>query len=582
MKTIAGIFGVVIISLFSFSVSEAAPTLSASSTQATYPGTSIPYLTISSGSGKTSYISGAINDPTDPAYLYGIYFTCSASDVTFTVTSSKSSVVPVNNVSVNKNADTYIVKINPAGVGYTDLKITAKNGSGTSSAYTIKYAASAASSNPSQTIFPTYISDASGAVAVDDDYMFVADDELNFLHLYSRNGSGKDLYSKDFTSSIGASEECDLEGAALSVKYNQGKRIYWIGSLGNSKKGNLKPDRDKAFATDISGTGAGSTLSVKSYSNKMRSSLISWGDNCGWNFTKSAAEGMIPKLLEGFNVEGLAIAQGGDTAYIGFRAPCVPVKSTTPNSSNRKYAVIAPVINFETIFNGSGSVSTTPNISEPILFDFGGLGIRSIESVGQNKYLIIAGLYTGGGTPELYLWDGKTPTNPGSNPITTSSDYSKLIKLDIPGLSELAQVSSGDAEGHPEAMIAKIEGDILKIQLLSDNGTVDFYNDGIEAKSLSYNQYKKFRTDKFEYPLNTTKINTNSIKKSGLAAYSSGESIYIIGLKENSQIKVFHITGETVFETTCKSSSYNLTLKPGLYLIQYVYNGKSDCIKILH
>jgi hypothetical protein len=51
----------------------ATPTLSANAIQACYDGTTKPILTIVSGSGKTSYISGAINDPTNAAFAKGIY-----------------------------------------------------------------------------------------------------------------------------------------------------------------------------------------------------------------------------------------------------------------------------------------------------------------------------------------------------------------------------------------------------------------------------------------------------------------------------------------------------------------------------
>jgi hypothetical protein len=40
-----------------------------------------------------------------------------------------------------------------------------------------------------------------------------------------------------------------------------------------------------------------------------------------------------------------------------------------------------------------------------------------------------------------------------------------------------------------------------KIQVISDNGTEDFYNDGTEAKDLSQNNFKKYRTDIITSPL---------------------------------------------------------------------------------
>ncbi|MBO6234827.1 MAG: hypothetical protein J6N43_05330, partial [Prevotella sp.] len=51
-----------------------AASLEASTSQATYPGTTIPMLNIISGSGKTSYVGGVINDPNDPAATEGIWF----------------------------------------------------------------------------------------------------------------------------------------------------------------------------------------------------------------------------------------------------------------------------------------------------------------------------------------------------------------------------------------------------------------------------------------------------------------------------------------------------------------------------
>ncbi|MES2848008.1 MAG: hypothetical protein V4685_03045 [Bacteroidota bacterium] len=365
------------------------PTLNADATQPSYPNTNKPYLTIVSGSNKTSYVSGVLNDPTDAAVTKGIVFTVSSTSAVINATTSNSSVVPLSNINISKVNGKHTVKITPVAIGYATINLVATNSAGSSSTYKIEYAASAASANPSKTFFHTNSSDASGASAVDSNYMFVADDEGNAIRLYSRKNSGKELYSLDVESAVGASSECDLEGSSTSVKFNAGKRIYWIGSLGNNKSGELKPDRNKVIATEVSGDSSNATLTMKSYSNQFRTALIAWGNTQGWNFTTSSADGMIPKRIDGFNVEGLSITKGGDTAYIGFRAPCVPVKGITPTVSNRKYAIIAPVTNFETILNGNGNVSTAPLTGEPILFDLEGLGIRSIERVGNGNYLIV-------------------------------------------------------------------------------------------------------------------------------------------------------------------------------------------------
>ncbi|MBL0358167.1 MAG: DUF3616 domain-containing protein [Chitinophagaceae bacterium] len=480
------------------------PTLTADAAQPSYPVTNKPFLTIAAGSGKTSYVSGVINHPADPAATKGIVFTVSSTSAVLQVTSSNTSVVPVSNIIITKANGKFVVKIIPAAAGYSTINLVANNTAGNSSTYKINFAASAASANPPGTFFHTNSSDASGASSVDSNYMFVADDENNFIRLYNKHYSGKELYSLDVSSAVGASAECDLEGSSSSVKFNAGKRLYWIGSLGNNKSGALKADRNKVIATEVSGDSSNATLSVKSYSNQFRNALINWGDAQGWGFTTSAASGMIPKRIDGFNVEGLTIAKGGDTAYIGFRAPCVPVKGVTPTASNRKYAIIAPVNNFETILNSNGQVSTTPATGEPILFDLDGLGIRSLERAGNGNYLIVAGLYTGGGSPAVYLWDGVVPFNSGQTPITTNSPVSKLIKLNLAGLQDLAQTSAdGALEGHPEALMVDAAGNEMQIALISDDGTLDYYNDGTEAKDLPHDEFKKYRSDKFTISTDT-------------------------------------------------------------------------------
>jgi len=480
------------------------PVLSADAEQPSYSNTSKPYLNIVSGSGKTSYISAVMNDLTDPAATKGIVFTVSSSSAVLTATSNNTSVVPANNIQITRINGKHIVKIIPAAVGYATINLVANNSAGNSAAYKINYAASAAGGDLSATLFHTMSSDASGASAVDSSYMLVADDETNVIRLYNRNNSGRELYALDISSAVGASAECDLEASSASVKFNPGNRIYWIGSLGNNKSGALRADRNKVVATEVSGDSSNTTLTVKCYSNQFRNALISWGNAQGWNFTAAAASGMIPKRIDGFNVEGLTVTHGGDTAYIGFRAPCVPVKGTAPNTMNRKYAVLAPVTNFETILNGNGNVNTAPATGEPILFDLEGLGIRSIEKTNNGNYLIVAGLYTGGGSPAVYLWDGIVPANPGKTPITINSPVSKLVKLNLAGLQNLVQTSSdGSLEGHPEAMFAETVGNVMHITLISDDGTLDYYNDGTEAKDLSHDEYKKFRSDRFTISTDT-------------------------------------------------------------------------------
>lgn len=477
------------------------PVLSADAIQPAYPGTTRPYCTIVQGSGKTSYISAVINDPADPAATEGIYFTVTGSNALVTATSSDTNVVKLAGVNITQNGTSCVVTIRPNGIGYTTIGLRASSTEGNSSIYKINYAASASASIPANTVFATGMADASAASVIDSNFMLVADDEDNVIRLFHRGYSGQALYSLDISNAAGATEECDLEASATSVRYNTGRRIYWIGSLGNSKSGNLKPSRNKVIATSIIGEGSNTIVNVTAFSNQFRNALVNWGNTNGWNFSASSASGMIPKRIDGFNVEGLAITHGGDTCYIAFRAPCVPRKSVTPTGTNREYALLAPVTNFETIMNGSGQVSTTPSIGEPILFDLGGLGIRSIEKLPGGGYIIVAGLYTGGGIPVVYFWDGGLPPNPGYTVINANSPFAQFTRLQLPGLEQLAQVSpDGQAEGHPEALIAGMQQDTLLLSLISDNGTVDYYNDGNEAKDLDRDEFKKFRSDFFRLP----------------------------------------------------------------------------------
>ncbi|MBP5742368.1 MAG: hypothetical protein J6W49_02875, partial [Paludibacteraceae bacterium] len=350
-------FAIAVSAMFTAVVNAAAPVISLSTTQPTIPGTSVASLAV----GKSSpYAVSTVNsDPTDPLQKDGVYVNITNGPTSFSFTSDNSSVVAVANCKCELvSGTTYKVTIVPSGVGYATVGLTASNGSN-SSEFKFKVAASAASAHPANTVFPTTIADASAAAPVGTDYMLIADDEANLLRLFHRNYSGQAIKTFDVTSGAGGEngEEFDIEGASASVKYNPGNRLYWITSLGNNKSGKLKPYRNRLFATDVTGTGADLTVTVKSYSTKMRDALIAWGDGCGWDFTASAKKDVAPKNINGFNVEGLAVAYGGEVAYVGFRAPYVPLKGVTPTSSNRKYAVAAPVTNLETMLNVDGESS---------------------------------------------------------------------------------------------------------------------------------------------------------------------------------------------------------------------------------
>ena len=327
------------------------------------------------------------------------------------------------------------------------------------------------------TVWLEGISDASAIADVGDGYAFVADDETNVLRLYHTAQSGGAVREVDVTPMANGSQkqEYDLEAATVS---DDGKTIYWIASLANSKKGKLRPFRNRAFSTLVNGRGATATLTAGAYTEDMRDALIAFGDANGWNFTASAGQQVAPKRIDGFNIEGLTLKKGGGTAYVAFRAPCVPMKGIAPTSDNRQYAVMAPVTNFERIFSVKGKSSVKPETGAPVLFDFGGLGIRAIERVGR-YYVVVAGLSGVGGMARAYLWDGKTSGK--SKPIVPGKGHLAQLDLDMSELS---------ADGHPEGVTAKLEGDELVLAIVSDCGM---------------KKTGKFRIDTFRIPLSVCK-----------------------------------------------------------------------------
>lgn len=535
-----------------------AATLEASSSQPKYPDTSIARLNIVSGSGKTSYVSGVIDDPTDPAATEGIWFNAPTGSM-LTFQSSKTSVVKVDDITSEEiQPGVFAVRIKPSGVGSTKITVSLSGATD----YTIQYAASDASKSPKQTTWLQGSCDASAMADVGGGCFYVADDENNILRLYNSQLSGMPLRTVNAEGFANGSEEYDVEGATVS---DDGKTIYWITSLANSKKGKEKPYRNRAFSSKVSGSGAETTLTSGAYSEKFRDAMIKFGDDNGWNFTASAsyANSMIPKRIDGFNVEGLTLkTDGNGAAYIGFRAPCVPKKGVTPTSSNRKYAVMATVENFEQIFSGSGKSSTTPQVGAPVLFDFGGLGIRSIERVGD-YYVIIAGLFEGGGTPKAYLWDGTT--NENADPITVSGGHLTEMAL------ALENIAVG-GDGHPEALTARQEDNKLYLNIVCDGGSADMYNDGKENKDYSAdskkNPWAKFRLDTFVYTLpDVTGVNT--IMRPDFSYSVNGNSIMLSGLTPGTPVTIATADGKVIASTSAQGTTCTLPItSSGIHILK--------------
>ena len=173
------------------------------------------------------------------------------------------------------------LKITPGGVGSALITVTVSDGTSTG-IYAISYSASSASNTPATTVYHSGKPDDSTAIAVDADYMFIADDEDQRLRLYDRQNSGLPLNGFDFTGNLGLTDisggvprEADIEASAQG-----GNRIYWLGSHSNSSTGADRPNRSRLFATDISGAGANAAFigSMKWQSAKRKLSPSSAND----------------------------------------------------------------------------------------------------------------------------------------------------------------------------------------------------------------------------------------------------------------------------------------------------------------
>jgi hypothetical protein len=438
-----------------------------------------------------AFVSGVLADPTDPARTLGINFVVNDAEtavaaLTVVAASNNAAVVPHANLVLTPglNAGEFNLKITPAGVGYATLNVTVTDGDNASTSYIVNYAASAASQTPATTRFHTGASDASGAIAVDANWMFVANDEDQKLRLYDRANSGLPLTFFDFTALLGLT---DLSGGAprevdLEAALRLGNRIFWQGSHSNASDGANRPNRRRIYATDLAGSGANATLSYVDRYDFLRDDLLAWDDANGHGLgasalglAASAAIGVIPEEVNGggFNIEGLTIAPDGTTAYVSFRAPL-----QTPAS--RTQALIVPVLNFEALVV-DGQPGSKPagsaTFGAPIWLNLGGRGIREIQKNASNQYLIIAGhpsTATGVAPRDfrLYTWNG----DPAFAPLLRTADLTGL---------------------NPEA-IAEVPAALTSasvMQLLSDSGDTIWYNDGVLSKDLPSGEQQKFRSD---------------------------------------------------------------------------------------
>lgn len=514
-------------------------------------------------------LSGVINNPTDPAATLGISFSVSdletaSAALTMSIQSSDTNIVPLANIIITGTDSIRNIKIIPAKVGYTTITLTVSDGTD-STAYLLKYAASKDSVLASKSFWHTGMSDASTAISIDNDFYITGDDELNILNVYSRKNSGLPLVSYEYSSGLAlpnpSKPEVDLEAAARS--FINKNRIYWLGSMSNGKSPfEAKPNRDRIFATTVTGTGAATSFAFAGYT-ALRSSLIAWGDANGYNFTASAAAGIDSKLPGGFAAEGMVFGPDSTTLYIGLRAPLVPVTA-------RNKALIAPVKNFETWFN-NGSPAGSPVFDAPIELNLGGRGIRDMIRMADGTYIVIAG--NAGGSPlmgAIYKWTGKR-TDTAIQVLAPAG-----VQLNMEGVMQGTAANS--------------------LQILTDNGDDVFYNDGIVAKDFNDLILRKFRSVVFESldlsmvisSIKTININEASFTiypnpaadRVNVDFYTAAKETYIVSISDLQGKKVYEKTGVSqpgANQFTADIASFT----KGIYLLQVTAASVNHCGKLV-
>ena len=293
-------------------------------------------------------------------------------------------------------------------------------------------------------------SDASAAVAVNKDTFIVADDENNVLRVYKTNNPSLPVSSLDLSIFLAVDPEhpeTDIEGATMV-----GDRIYWITSHGRNKNGKMRTSRYRFFATKVNvqnqhveitpiGIPCHTLVHNLVKTKAARQLGLENVTRFNTNLKKRQRESLAPKKA-GLNIEALCASADGNTLYIGFRNPR-PYETHT----SRAKALVVPLENPRLVIEKGGQ----PDFGEPILWNLGGLGIRSMEYSPFHKfYFIVAGTHNQESKFALYRWLGEKNTQPAF----------------------VTEICTDNYDFTPEAL-AVFKGS-NRLLLLSDDGSIEF------------------------------------------------------------------------------------------------------------
>ncbi|MEO0898157.1 MAG: DUF3616 domain-containing protein [Bacteroidota bacterium] len=505
-----------------------APVLTGDST------TAAPFLLLSVDAG--SALCSDLDDPTDPARITGIPLGLSDADtplgsVVLSATSDNQAVLPDANISFSGTMGNRTVTLNPVGVGFAVVTITATDTDGKTGTYTLNYGVSDASVTPTSSRFHVGASDGSTAIAIDADYMWVGDDEDQTLRLFNRNQSGLPIKSIDFNADLGSTVEIDIEGS-----FQSGDTIFWMGS-------HTEPGRSVIFSTQLSGTGANSNLTFLGTYTDLLDDLVAWDTNNGHGLGAGRYG-----FASGFEIEALSSDPNNPQgAYLGFRGPLVAGK-----------ALIVPVTNFKSLVSAN-PVANSASFGAPIELDLERHSIRSI-SCGANGCLMVAGPSGTVTDFRLFTWTGNAVDAPEKRAVNLNDVAS------ISSIEGIVDLPSGPFLGS--------NGDASEVQLLIDTGTFDYYNDGSEAKDLPNIEWKKFRSERVV--LDTVQapalafagdiVITEILQNPSAVSDANGEWFEIY----NASIAPIDLRGWIILDNDNDShvidSASNLTINPGEYI----------------
>jgi hypothetical protein len=255
------------------------------------------------------------------------------------------------------------------------------------------------------------VCDASAAAIIDDSHFIVGNDEDEILSLYTTDGSTMRAVQRfDFSSYLRSNpdHESDIEDAARS-----GSRIYWITSHGRSKKGKMRNNRYRLFATDITGAPPRLQLQWGGHYDRLVQDMLdgqAWDDDSvitretidliaqATQLEKKKA-GELGAKKTGLNIEALAVELDQGGLLIGFRNPLVQGK-----------ALVVHLKNPDALLLNNG---TRASFSRPAQIDLDGLGLRSMSYDPTRKvFFIIAGPQKNRGPFKLFRWNGMNDPSP--------------------------------------------------------------------------------------------------------------------------------------------------------------------------